>query len=84
MHQITIPRSPGTCDAYVITDETGAYQCRGCRITGQPASNGLRYGLYTARDEAALANHLHDHQQAGSPIPQHLIDTLTRRQITAA
>lgn len=56
-------------EAYVIATVGGHLECLGCRITGEPAENGLRYGFYCTHSRTEMIKHLQEHRQRGFKVP---------------
>ncbi len=63
-------------EVYVIRTIGGHIECLGCRISGEPAADGLRYGFFCATDEADMIAHLERHREQGWKVPQRAIDRL--------
>lgn len=56
-------------EAYVIASLMGHLECIGCRITGQPSSDGVVYGYFTTHSRQAMIEHLQEHRQRGYKVP---------------
>lgn len=63
-------------EVYVIRSISGYLECLGCRITGEPSSNGLRYGYYVVEDEQDMIDHLLKHRAQGWKVPEHALERL--------
>jgi hypothetical protein len=65
-------------EAYVIGSIMGHLECLGCRITGEPADNGLCYGFFTTHSRTEMIKHLQEHRQRGFKVPFHATRRLKR------
>lgn len=55
--------------AYVIHSLYGTLECLGCRISGEPMSNGIRYGTFVTYSRMEMIKHLQQHRQLKFKVP---------------
>lgn len=65
-------------EVYVIKHISGHLECIACRITGEPASDGLRYGTFTCEEPGDMLEHLWEHRNQGWKVPSRAMDRLLK------
>lgn len=70
-------------DVYVIGSISGFLECLGCRISGNPASDGLKYGFFATRSRGDMLEHLWCHRNEGWKVAtrtmQRLMDEMAEK-----
>jgi hypothetical protein len=74
---VSYGRHNGTdSEVYVIGSISGFLECLGCRISGEPSSNGLCYGFFATKSRGDMLEHLWDHRNQGWKVAQHTMQRL--------
>lgn len=65
-------------EVYVIATGGGMIECLGCRITGDPSSDGIRYGYFAVNRPEFMLEHLLEHREQGWKVPEYALERLKR------